>query len=178
MNIVPNRNIKTFFLCFSAPLVVFGFLSFFNYFCYVFFILLLCVFVISSLHFLFRFKKSILASLISIAILFLGFIAIPDFNFLLTYPARQTSVNHIIKTGVGDREFFNLFLGKVNSYIRPDQIEVYFSYYKGIRGITDRAFFVYTTKPERIESSQHGGIKLWKKLKNDWYFLLTKPDPD
>lgn len=178
MNSVSNRSIEILFFCFIVVLLISGLLSFFHHLFYTSFILLLCVFVIFWSHLLLRFKKSILASLMLIAILFSGFIAIPDFNFLLTYPARQNLVNQIIKTGVGNRELFNLFLGKVNSYVRPGQTEVYFTYYKGLTGFSDRSFFVYTNSPERIESSQLGGIKILKKLRDNWFFLLTKPDPD
>lgn len=88
-------------------------------------------------------------------ILYVSFVTIPEFNFLMTFTARQQIVNQYFQKNI---KVENTWLGETNYF--PGSI--YFTYFKNIGS---RIFFVYQTTPPV------GHRMTAKELRKNWYLF-------
>ena len=90
---------------------------------------------------------------------YISFFTIPEFNFFLTFNARQQIVKNINADNL--LIFGKSWLGEISYY--PNS--VYFTHVKGANRMGPRMFFVYTTKPNFDHRMSV------KKLRENWYFI-------
>ncbi len=103
----------------------------------------------------YRLRRYCLGIMAGGIILYVSFVTIPEFNFLMTFTARQQIVNHYFQKNI---KVENTWLGETNYF--PGSI--YFTYFKNIGS---RIFFVYQTTPP-VDHRMTA-----KKLRENWYFL-------
>lgn len=115
---------------------------------------------------------------IGVVILCTASIVSPEFNFLLTFSARQQIVNHFIETHKPpqyDVPITTVLLGETTGNVgsSSDDVAVYFRYYPGF--ISERAFIVFTRRPiAQIENALYAERGTAKQLKTNWFFIHTK----
>jgi hypothetical protein len=127
-------------------------------------LLVIIVFLIVSLLIIlirrsrYRLRRYGLGILIGLTILYGCFLAIPEFNFFITFNTRQQIVNQYFQQNI---KVENSWLGEVNYF--PNS--VYFTYFKAPHRFGSRVFFVYQT------TSPFDPRETVTKLKKNWYFV-------
>ncbi len=154
-------------------------LATFIYFFYQFVILtvgfvavsLLIIFIRRSRHKLLRYPAIILTAGI---IFYVSFLAIPEFKFLVTFNARQRIVNQLVNQSTQQSiSTENSWLSETLYSWLDEEVTyldnaIYFAIMTdpGKSAFSSRVFFVYTTRPELLDSRMSV-----KKLKKNWYLI-------
>ncbi len=158
----------------------------FSYLCYKLLAIDVCILVVLWLISRFRASRHKVlkyrwGAFIGIAILCTAFMVSPEFNFLLTFPARQQIVNHFIEThkpSQYDVPISTALLGKTTGNIGPNSknVAIYFRYYGVVPAVGERAFIIFTTRPiAKIENLLYAKRGTAKQLKENWFFIQAKP---
>ncbi len=172
-----QQNLLKIFKCLFRSLLsaflllVFGLcclLATFIYFFYQFVILtvgflavsLLIIFIRRSRRRLWRYTAMILAAGI---VFYASFLAIPEFNFLVTFSARQRIVNQSAQQSISTE---NSWLDEEVTYLGN---AIYFTIFKDPdrSAFGSRVFFVYATRLEALDTHRMSV----KKLKKNWYLI-------
>ena len=122
---------------------------------------LLIIFIRRSRRRLWRYPAMMLAVGI---VFYVSFLAIPEFNFLVTFNARQRIVNQYIQQGIKTE---NSWLGET-AYLGS---RIYFTVFKGGDRFGSRVFFVYTPGGAGSIYDPFDRNMTVKKLKKNWYFI-------
>ena len=124
----------------------------------------LIILILRSRYRLRRYGLGIMAAGI---ILYVSFVTIPEFNFLMTFTARQQIVNQFVQENI---KVENSWLGETNYFKNSSGVSVYFTYFKNPGRFGSRVFFVYKTDNYRATGvfSQRMTVKV---LRKNWYFV-------
>lgn len=111
----------------------------------------------------YRLQRYALGILAGGIILYVSFLTIPEFNFFLTFNARQQIVNQYYQQNIRVEKSS---LGEINYFSRS----VYFTYFKAPGRWGSRVFFVYTTKQDYDTAKSLDTHRMTvKKLRENWY---------
>ncbi len=154
------------FLIFIFLYVLFQ-LATFIFFFYQLLLLTIGFLVVSSLIILirrsrYRLWRYGLEILTGAIILYICFLAIPKFNFVMTFTARQQMVNKFVQENI---KIENTWLGETTYSKNSSGVSVYFTYFKGSDRYGSRIFLVYKTTPT------FDPRMTVKKLKKNWYLF-------